>query len=119
MALSTNTFQDMIYEDLTQISGLPSFVFLFFRFEAVIRVFIGESFPTDIRSIASGFSLILCATTISASGLLYPITVEYIGLHGTFWGYTAASLLTMVYCYFTLIDSRGKSLVDLEEYYDK
>ena len=85
----------------------------------MIRVYIGEVFPTDIRSLASGLAMLLCTVIISISGLLYPLTVELMGIHGTFWGYMAVCLANLVYCYFSIFDSKGKSLVNLEERFDK
>ena len=87
-------------------------------FQPVIRVLVGEIFPTDIRSLASGIVLVMSSTLSSIAGLLYPITLQWIGFHGTFWGYAAVALITNVYCYFTMLESKGKSLVKLEQYFD-
>ena len=90
-----------------------------FGYGAVIRVAIGESFPTEVRSVSSSLCLVAANITLAATGYLFPVYLRTLGFHGTFWLYGAVTLCVGLYGVWRIPESKGKSLVKLEEHYDK
>ena len=74
---------------------------------------------TDIRSQSVG--LVLASFCASAAGNVksFPNLRYYLGLHGTFFFFAAISFGCCLWGLKTIPDNRGKSLVKVEEMYEK
>ena len=82
---------------------------------SIIQLLSAESFPTEIRSYASGVCGAFTAVNLFAATKLYPLFVDNLGLHGTFWLYAGVMVVDIVYGAFTIPENKGKSLVETEE----
>ena len=85
----------------------------------VLQILLAESYPTDIRTQSVGltdcaFSLIGCVII-----KIYPDVKACIGLHGVAIGFVVMGLLNAVWGFFSIPDNRGKSLVKVEEHFEK
>ena len=90
-----------------------------FGYGVVIRVVIAESFPTEIRSISSSLCLLLANLLLAGTGYLFPTYLELFGFHGTFWLYGGITFCVGIYGVIRIPESKGKSLVKMEELYEK
>ena len=89
-----------------------------FGFGAVIRVMVGEVYPTEIRSLANAITFVMGSIAMAISGWLYPIMVDEIGFEGTFGVYSGLVALTTIYGFFAVPESKGKTLVKIEQEFD-
>ena len=85
----------------------------------VLQILLAESYPTDIRTQSVGltdcaFSLIGCVII-----KIYPDVKACIGLHGVAIGFVAMGLINAFWGFFSIPDNRGKSLVKVEEHFEK
>merc|ERR1712106_486193 len=56
-------------------------------FQSIIQLLSAESFPTEIRSYASGLCGAFTALNMFGATRLYPYFIESLGFYGTFWMY--------------------------------
>lgn len=80
-------------------------------------VLIGEVFPSDIRGIASGLSGGLGYIFGFASNKSFLKMISTFTLPGVFWFYGAMSLIGTVILYFTLPETEGRTLIDIERHF--
>lgn len=80
-------------------------------------VLIGEVYPTDIRGIASGLSGGLGYIFGFAANKSFFATINTLTLPGTFWLYGAVSLIGTVILYFTLPETEGRTLLEIEHHF--
>eukprot|EP00092_Neocalanus_flemingeri_P030885 GFUD01033541.1.p1 GENE.GFUD01033541.1~~GFUD01033541.1.p1 ORF type:complete len:513 (+),score=81.63 GFUD01033541.1:247-1785(+) len=84
-------------------------------FMAVIQLLLAESFPTEIRSYASGICGACTAINMFGATKLYPYFVDGLGFHGTFWMYGGVMLIEVVYGALSIPENKGQSLVKTED----
>ena len=65
-------------------------------FMCVVQLLLAESFPTEIRSYASGIVGAFSAINMFGATKLYPWFLANLGLHGTFWMYGAVMFLEVI-----------------------
>ena len=77
-------------------------------------IVMGEVFPARYRSIlgstSSSFNF-LCTLVIVRG---FPAMKDGMGAHGTFWFFMCCTLLSLVFVFFLLPETRGKSLEEIE-----
>ena len=82
-------------------------------------ILMGELFPSRYRSIlgplSSSFNL-MCTFTVVRS---FPVMKESMTMHGTFWFFMCCTLLGIVFVYFLLPETKGKTLEDIEKLFSK
>jgi len=88
-------------------------------FMAVIQLLLAESFPTEIRSYASGICGACTAINMFGATKLYPYFVDYLGFHGTFWMYGGVMLIEVLYGALSIPENKGQSLVKTEDKMNK
>ena len=85
----------------------------------VLHSLLSEVFPTEIRTQSIG----LVQASFLASGAVsvnfFPQMKNYMGLHGLFFLYGASGLASCLWGLKTIPDNRGKSLIKVEEMYEK
>jgi len=89
--------------------------FMSIGFMSIIQLLSAESFPTEIRSYASGLCGAFTAVNMFAATKLYPVFLESLGFYGTFWMYGGVMLLEVIYGALSIPENAGQSLVKTEE----
>lgn len=78
-------------------------------------ILMGEMFPSRFRSvlgpIASSFNL-MCTFTVVRS---FPEMQKTMTKHGVFWFFMCCTLASLVFVYFLLPETKGKTLEDIEK----
>jgi len=81
----------------------------------VIQLLLAESFPTEIRSYASGICGAATAINTFGATKLFPSFQSLLGFHGTFWFFGAVMFFSMVFGAISIPENRGQSLVKTED----
>merc|ERR1711892_990536 len=84
-------------------------------FQSIIQLLSAESFPTEIRSYASGLCGAFTALNMFGATRLYPYFIESLGFYGTFWMYGGVMVLETIYGAFSIPENKGQSLVKTED----
>ncbi|KAJ8731470.1 hypothetical protein PYW07_004634 [Mythimna separata] len=80
---------------------------------------IGELLPTKVRGLCGGYIFCLFNCVLFGFTKLYPVMKNAIGIAGVFGLFGASSLLATVVLYLLLPETKGKSLLQIEQYYQK
>ena len=78
---------------------------------------IGEVFPVNVRSAASGLSSGLGYIFAFLANKLFLSMVATLTLSGTFWFYSAVAFIGCIIFYFTLPETEGRTLLEIEEHF--
>lgn len=82
-------------------------------------IIMGELFPSRYRSVlgslASSFNL-LCTFTVVRS---FPPMQIGLGKHGAFWFFMCCTIVSLVFVYFFVPETKGKTLEDIEKLFSK
>jgi sugar porter (SP) family MFS transporter len=96
-------------------------VFLLFMQMCIAPVYwllMSELFPNQVRGLLTGVAVAvqwLCNATVAFS---FPVALEWIGNY-TFYGFAAINLGSLLFVYFCLPETRGKSLEEIERHLKK
>ena len=85
----------------------------------VLILLLSEVFPTEIRSQSIGLTLAFEMASGAAVMKLFPQMKKSFSLHGLFFLYGALGVATCLWGLKTIPDNRGKSLIKVEEMYEK
>jgi MFS family permease len=107
----------------TSLNWIPSFLLLFFIFSSTLGFLtlpfsmIAEMYPQNSRGFAAG--LTICAGYFMSfiNIKAYPILVENVGNKIIFLFYGFVSLLGVFFVHFFLIETRGKTLQEIENHF--
>ena len=80
-----------------------------------VHLLMGESFPTDIRSLGIGLTQSACMCCATANILIYSFLIENLSFYGTFYFYAAMEGVAIVWGIYTIPDNRGLTLAKVEE----
>ena len=85
----------------------------------ILHILRSELFPTEIRAESIGLvqSLFLISGTLSTK--FFPEMKNGLGLYGLFFLYAVSGFTSCLWALYTIPDNRGKSLVKVEELYEK
>lgn len=78
-------------------------------------VMTGEVFPVDLRGIGSGICTCMCFVAFFIVVKLAPAMFTGLGVEGTFLSYGLVALLGTITMYFFLPETRGRTLLEIEE----
>ncbi|WP_087005348.1 sugar porter family MFS transporter [Gulosibacter sp. 10] len=78
-------------------------------------VLLSEIFPMRIRAFGMGAAVFMLWLANAFLSLYFPTLVAAIGISGTFFGFAAVGVLAVVFVYFAVPESRGRSLEEVEE----
>ena len=85
----------------------------------VLHTLVNELYPTEIRTVAIGIDETLFSGLVGIMLKIYPSLRLSFGFHGACIFYSAMGLLCAIWGCLTIPDTRGKSLVKVEEFYEK
>lgn len=93
-------------------------------FVAFVQMFIGtcvwlllsEIFPLSVRGFAMGIAVFILWCTNALISFLFPVLNSALGSTGTFGLFVAINLVSLVFVYLTVPETKGISLEDLEEH---
>lgn len=80
---------------------------------------IGELLPTKVRGLCGGYIFCLFNSVLFGFTKLYPVMKNSIGIAGVFALFGCSSLLATVVLFLLLPETKGKSLLQIEQYYQK
>ena len=81
----------------------------------LVWLILSEIFPLKIRSLAIGISVLVLWLANAVVALVFPPTVEAIGIASTFFIFVALGLAALAFVYRMVPETRGRSLEQLEE----
>lgn len=77
-------------------------------------VILGEMFPTNVKLYASCIAHIYTGISMFAVQKLYQVVEDAWGTYTVFWGFSAFSLLGLVYMIIVLPETKGKSFASIQ-----
>lgn len=83
-------------------------------FGPIAWLLVGEVFPSKVRSTAVGLATLSNFGSNFLVSLFLPTVQETVGLRGTYLGFASVGVLAMLSVYFTVIETRGKTLEEIE-----
>lgn len=78
-----------------------------------------QVYPMDVRSAAAGISSALGYLVGFLSNKLFINMVAEFSLNGTFWFYSAVSLIGVIVLYFTLPETENRTLIEIQAFFVK
>ena len=81
----------------------------------VLDIIASELFPTEIRTQALGITRSSYYSFSAFATMIFPKLKEYLGLHGVFFCFSAMSTLCTFWGFIKIPETRGKSLIKVEE----
>ena len=84
-------------------------------FGPIAWLLVGEVFPAKVRSAAVGLATLSNFGSNFLVSLFLPTVEETIGLRGTYLGFASVGVLAVVSIYFTVVETRCKTLEEIEE----
>jgi SP family galactose:H+ symporter-like MFS transporter len=120
MILSLAILGLFFHNSILAVVGLVGFIFFFgIGLGPVVWVVTAEIFPLEIRGKAVSLVLFVnwFVSLIVAGGFLF--VVDLINIEGAFWIFAAMSLLSFFFVYFWVPETKGKSLEEIQEYWQK
>jgi len=80
-------------------------------------LYLGEFFPSEVRSILSGITIGLSNLEMFIVVKTFPNLTNMVGDSGTFWLYAAFSFVMIIYTLVWIPETKGKTLQDIEAYF--
>ncbi|XP_076253094.1 facilitated trehalose transporter Tret1-like isoform X2 [Rhynchophorus ferrugineus] len=97
------------------IVSLMVFMFFFnFGLAVIPWVIVGEMFPSTVKPLAvtmSGFFNFGLSLTVN---VFFPYLMALVGLSGTFYIFAFVTFLAVIFCYFKLPETKGKTFKEIE-----
>jgi hypothetical protein len=78
---------------------------------------IGEILPSKIRCVGGAYIFTMNDIGMFFATKAFPSLARVLGTHGLFWMFGASSLLCSLFLYLMLPETRGRSLVQIEQYF--
>ncbi|XP_041979373.1 facilitated trehalose transporter Tret1-like isoform X2 [Aricia agestis] len=80
---------------------------------------IGELLPTKVRGLCGGYIFCLFNAVLFGFTKLFPVMKTEMGMSGVFGVFGASAALATVILFLLLPETKGKSLIQIEQYYQK
>ncbi|KAH8334199.1 hypothetical protein KR059_007444 [Drosophila kikkawai] len=106
------------FHDLSDYNWLPLVLMIFICYVAnigLIGIFflvLVELFPVKIRSLATSISVIFLSLLVFGTLKLFPLMLHYWGISLTMWFSAGSALLTFLYFWLFLQETKGKSMIE-------
>ncbi|CAO1376839.1 unnamed protein product [Diamesa hyperborea] len=81
-------------------------------------ILVGEVFPAEVRSVASGLSGGLGYIFGFLANKLFLTMIETMTLPGTFWFYSSISIVGCLILYLILPETEGRTLIEIEDHFN-
>jgi len=78
---------------------------------------IGEILPSKIRCVGGAYIFTMNDIGMFFAAQTFHSVVGAVGTHGLFWIFGVSSLLCSLFLYLMLPETKGRSLVQIEEYF--
>ncbi|XP_044271366.1 facilitated trehalose transporter Tret1 [Tribolium madens] len=82
-------------------------------------VMLGELFPAKVRGLAGGLTFMIFNFVLFATAKAFPVMKNGVGVHGVFWIFGGTALVASVFLYFMLPETKGKTLSQIEDYFQE
>ena len=82
---------------------------------AVCWVIISEIFPTKVRGRAMSIATTSLWLVAYVGNLIFPLMQKHLANSGTFWCFSVAALLNLLYVLFCVPETKGRSLEQIED----
>mgnify|MGYP005985085849 FL=1 len=101
---------------IVAVIGLIAFVTIFsLGMQSIPICMLGELFPTNVKAFALCLADVYFSVMATAASKYLQITkVEY-GLHVSFYGFFVCSILGLIFIYFFVPETKGKTLEDIQK----
>jgi len=80
-------------------------------------IMVGEILPSKIRCVGGAYIFTINDIGLFFATKAFPSVVRAVGIHGLFWIFGVSSLLCSLFLYLMLPETKGRSLVQIEEYF--
>ncbi|KAH8241434.1 hypothetical protein KR026_002911 [Drosophila bipectinata] len=104
--------------DLSDLNWVPLVLMIFICYVAnigLIGIFflvLVELFPAKIRSVGTSISVLFLSVLVFSTLKIFPLMLHYWGISYTMWFSGAAGLLTFLYFWLFLQETKGKSMIE-------
>ena len=98
---------------------LSYFIYIILGSFPVMHSLVNEVYPTEIRTQSIALTDTICLAFGAINLKVYPDLEKYVEFHGAILMYTILSLILASWGAYTIPDNRGKSLVKVEETFEK
>ena len=85
----------------------------------VIFSLLGELLPSNVRGVGIGFVSGTAVISFFLVGKFTPMVSRIIGLHGMFWIFACVGYSLVIFAYFCVPETYGRTLEDVENHYRK
>jgi MFS transporter, SP family, arabinose:H+ symporter len=82
---------------------------------AVCWVIISEIFPTKVRGRAMSIATMSLWLVAYVGNLIFPLMQKHLGDSGTFWCFSGAALVNLIFVLFWVPETKGRSLEQIED----
>ena len=86
-------------------------------FGPIVWLLVGEVFPSKVRSQAVGIATLLNFGSNFVVSLNLPNAIDQVGIKSTYLGFASIGLLSLLSIYFSVVETKGKTLEEIEEAY--
>jgi hypothetical protein len=81
---------------------------------SLLFVLLGEIIPVQIKNEVNGLMTLLNSGSAFAAFMVFHVMMDNIGMSGTFWVFSTACFLTVIYGSVWLPETKGESLTNIE-----
>jgi len=92
-------------------------IFNTYGYYVMAQTMIGEILPSNIRCVVGAYIFTMNYIIMLFATEIFSSAVTAIGTHGLFWIFGMSSLLCSLFLYLMLPETKGRSLVQIEEYF--
>lgn len=78
-------------------------------------VVLSEIFPYNVKALATMASAVAGALSGMVVAKLYQVVADDFGIHVSFWGFAALTILSMIFIYFILPETKQRSLRSIQD----
>jgi hypothetical protein len=118
-AVMIGTFVYMQNVHTWVISGLVLLYVAFntYGYFVMPAIMVGEILPSKIRCVGGAYIYTMNDIGMFVATKAFPSVARAVGTHGIFWTFGVSSLLSALFLYLMLPETKGRSLVQIEEYF--